>query len=178
MGFHLAGAASEYFAAPVENVISVPDKLSFEQGAMVEPVGVAVHALKRCTEIEDRRILILGAGPIGNLVTQRGKALGAASVMITDKSEFTLKIASECGIDYCVNIASNSLEKEILDKFGPDKADIILECVGVEETIEQAIELARKGTDIIIAGVIGKKSYVDIGLVQDRELKLIRHSYV
>ncbi len=173
MGFQIPGTASEYFAAPVENIVSIPDGMSFEEGVMVEPVAVAVHALKKSNGVKNKRILVLGAGPIGNLVAQTGKALGAASVMITDKSEFRLKVASECNVDHCVNVMSDNLRKKILDKFGPEKADIILECVGAEKTIEEAIEIARKGTNIIIVGVTGKKSCVDMGLVQDRELKLI-----
>lgn len=61
----------------------------------------------------------------------------------------------------------------ILRDFGPDRADLILECVGVQETIAQAVENARKGTTIVIVGVFGEKPVVDIGLVQDRELSLV-----
>lgn len=58
----------------------------------------------------------------------------------------------------------------ILRAFGPDRADLILECVGVQDTITQAIECARKGTTIVVVGVFSKKPVVDLGLVQDREL--------
>ena len=173
IGFHIPGGSSEYLAAPVENVIPLPEKLSFEEGAMVEPAAVAVHALKKCGEIKGRKVLVLGAGPIGNLVAQTAKALGAVSTMITDKSEFRLQLASDCAVDYCVDVVNRDLEKELLDKFGSDKADVILECVGIEETVEQAIELARKGTDIIIVGVPGKKLSLEMGLVQENELRLI-----
>ena len=65
------------------------------------------------------------------------------------------------------------LGQSILSAFGPDKADVILECVGVQPTISQAVANARKGSTIVVVGVFGKKPEVDLGLVQDRELTLV-----
>ncbi len=65
------------------------------------------------------------------------------------------------------------LGQAILNAFGPDKADLILECVGVQDTITQAVANARKGSTIVVVGVFGKKPQVDLGLVQDRELSLV-----
>jgi L-iditol 2-dehydrogenase len=140
---------------------------------MVEPAAVAVHAVRRLGSVEGKRILVLGAGPIGNLVAQTAKGLGASKVMITDVSDFRLSVAARCGIERCVNSQKENLSDVILDFFGPDKADGILECVGMEVTMDQAIRNARKGTDIIVVGVFGEKGKVDLGLVQDRELRLI-----
>jgi len=173
IGFHIPGAAGEYLSAPYQNIITLPDNISFEDGAMIEPVAVAVHALKKCENISGKKVLVFGAGPIGNLVAQTAKAYGAVSVMITDRVDFRLKIASDCGIDWYVNVLHKNLRQEILDKFGSNGADLILECVGIEDTIEEAIELTRKGTDVIIVGVPEGKLSVNLGLVQDRELKLI-----
>ena len=173
MGFHVPGAASEYFLAPLENVIVFPGEMPFDEGAMIEPVAVAIHALKRCGGVKGKKILILGAGPIGNLVAQVAGAEGAESVIITDTSEFRLKKAFDCGISSTVNVRTDDLEKRLLSGFGQDRADVIIECVGREETVEQAIELARPGTDIVIVGVPGRKLSIDVSLIQDRELKLI-----
>jgi L-iditol 2-dehydrogenase len=65
------------------------------------------------------------------------------------------------------------LGQAILAAFGPDKADLMLECVGVQDTITQAVANARKGSTIIVVGVFGQKPLVDLGLVQDRELSLV-----
>jgi L-iditol 2-dehydrogenase len=117
--------------------------------------------------------LVLGAGPIGNLTAQAALGLGAESVMITDLSEFRLGIARSCGIPHTVNPGRQVLEDEIETRFGPDRADGILECVGAQETMEQAIALSRKGSDIIVVGVFAEKPRLDIGLVQDKELRII-----
>ncbi len=70
-------------------------------------------------------------------------------------------------------MGQEDLGQVILNNFGPDKADVILECVGVQDTITQAITNARKGSPIIVVGVFGQQTRVDLGLVQDRELSLI-----
>jgi L-iditol 2-dehydrogenase len=174
MGFQTTGTASEFFAVDAAKVLKLPDDMPFDFGAMVEPMAVAVHALGRSgMDIKGKKILVLGAGPIGNLVAQTAKGLGAEAVMITDLSDFRLGIAKECGIDFCINTGKTDLAEAILTHFGPDKADLILECVGVNPTMTQAVTNARKGSDIIVVGVFGEKASVDFGLVQDRELRMI-----
>ena len=173
MGFQTTGVASEFFAVAAEKVIKIPEKLDFDEGAMVEPVAVAVHALGRGGDVKGKKILVLGAGPIGNLVAQTAKGLGAEAVMISDLSDYRLAVAKDCGIDFTVNIKNQDLGKALVENFGPYKADLILECVGINATTSQAVTNARKGTDIIIVGVFGETAGIEMGLVQDRELRLI-----
>jgi L-iditol 2-dehydrogenase len=173
MGFQTTGAGSDFFAVEASKVLKLPASLSFEHGAMVEPVAVGVHAVGRGGGVKGRKVLVLGAGPIGNLTAQVAAGLGAADVMVTDLSETRLAVARACGIPHCVNTGSADLAAEVLKSFGEDKADLILECVGAQQTIEQAISVARKGTDIVVVGVYGEKPRVGMGTVQDNELRLI-----
>jgi L-iditol 2-dehydrogenase len=172
MGFQTAGAAQEFFAVPDTLAMKLPSGLSFPHGAMIEPTAVAVHALGRAGDIVGRKVLVIGAGPIGNLVAQTAAGLGAEAVMITDLSDFRLDKARECGITARVNVTRDDLAAEVLRHFGPDKADVILECVGAEAAVTSAISVARKGSTLIVVGVFGHKPTVDLGLVQDRELTL------
>jgi L-iditol 2-dehydrogenase len=173
IGCQADGAAREFIPVDQELVVKLPQDMSFDHGAMVEPVAVGVHAVRRLGDVSGMKILVLGAGPIGNLAAQVAKGLGAAAVMITDVSAFRLEKARDCGIDQVVNVAVELLESRIDSAFGIDRADAILECAGVQDTIEQAIGLARKGTDIIVVGVFAERPMVDLGLVQDKELRLI-----
>ncbi len=173
MGFQTGGAAQEFFALEAENVLKLPEHISLDQAAMVEPASVAVHALSRGGDVQGKKVLVLGAGPIGNLVAQIAKASGASAVMITDISDYKVSKAQECGLDFVINPNEEDLDEAILRDFGPNRADLILECVGVQATITQAVECARKGTTIVVVGVFGKKPEVDLGLVQDRELCLV-----
>lgn len=173
IGCQADGAAREFIPVDQDLVVKLPGDVSFDHGAMVEPVAVGVHALGRLGDVTGKNLLVLGAGPIGNLTAQAARGLGAASVMISDISSFRLEVARACGIEHPVNVADDVLEEQIDSAFGPDRADAILECVGIQETIELAIGLARKGTDIIVVGVFGERPTVDIGQVQDKELRLI-----
>ena len=173
MGFQTDGAAQEYFAVKAEMVLSLPESISLDQAAMIEPVSVAVHALRRGGELAGKKVLVLGAGTIGNLVGQSARAMGAAAVMVTDISEYKLEMARRVDLEYAIQTQSEGLGEAILRVFGPDKADLILECVGAQETITQAVVNARKGSTIVVVGVFGKKPVVDLGLVQDRELNVL-----
>ena len=173
MGFQTTGAASEFFAVPAAKVLKLAPGMDLDYGAMVEPVAVAVHALGRSDSVAGKKVLVLGAGPIGNLVAQAALGSGAAQVLITDLSDFRLGIALECGIALGVNPAKSDLATEVRRHFGEDKADLILECVGSQATIAQAVSVARKGTDIVVVGVFGEKPAMDLGTVQDRELRLV-----
>lgn len=173
MGFQTGGAAQEFFAIKAEMVLKLPETMTLDEAALIEPVSVAAHALSRAGSIEGLNVVVLGAGTIGNLVVQVARASGAKGVMITDVSEYKLEKARACGFEHVVNPQKEDLGQAILNSFGPDKADLILECVGVQDTITQAVSNARKGSTIIVVGVFGKKPQVDLGLVQDRELSLI-----
>jgi len=172
MGFQTSGAAQEFFAVNAEMVLKVPESISLDQAAMIEPVSVAVHALARFGEVNGQKVVVLGAGTIGNLTAQVARAEGA-EVLITDISDYKLEKAAQCGLQHTVNTSRADLGEAIQEVFGADKADLILECVGVQDTISQAITHARKGSTIIVVGVFGKKPEVDLGLVQDRELSIL-----
>lgn len=173
MGFQTTGMASEFFVTEADRVLKIPDDMSYEQGAMIEPMAVTCGVFSKTNDLKGLNVVVLGAGPIGNLTAQTAKALGSKSVLITDVSDFRLEIAKKVGIDYTINPLKRNLSEEIVKAFGSDKADLIVECVGSNQTIDDAIENARKGSDIIIVGVFSDKPIVDIGSVQNHELRLI-----
>jgi L-iditol 2-dehydrogenase len=173
MGFQTDGAAQEYFSISSEKVLKLPVTLSLEHAALIEPISVAVHALSRYGNVAGLNVMVLGAGTIGNLVAQVAMASGAKRVLITDISEYKLDKARQCGLTDTVNSTVADLGEVILKTFGVDNSDLILECVGVQDTISQAIAIARKGSTIVVVGVYSDKPTIDLGLVQDRELTVV-----
>ncbi len=173
MGFQATGMYSDFFVVEAEKALALPNDMSFDDGAMIEPLAVAVHAIRRAVfPMDGKKVLVLGGGPIGNLVAQTAKAMGADSVLLSELSAFRLETAEKCEIK-TVNPKEKDLLEAITETFGADKADIIFECVGVNETMEQAINYARKGTSIIVVGVFADFGRVNMGFVQDHELTLI-----
>jgi L-iditol 2-dehydrogenase len=172
MGFQTTGTASAYFAVDQSKVTPLPDSMSFEQGAMIEPLAVAVHAIKQAGDVSGRRIAVLGAGPIGNLVAQAARGMGAESVMITDISGPRLDLAKRCGIDFCVNTREKDFGEALAEAFGPDKADVIYDCAGNDTTMGQAIRHARKGSAIILVAVFAGMATIDLAMANDHELDI------
>ena len=172
MGFQTTGMASQFFATEAEKAVALPDGVSLVEGTMIEPLAVAVHAIRQAGDVTGKKIVVLGAGPIGNLVAQTAKGLGAAEVMITDISTFRLRKAAECGVDHCVNTGVENLGDAIAKAYGPDKADVIYDCAGNNETMGQAIRYARKGSVIILVAVFASMATVDLAVANDHELDI------
>lgn len=172
MGFQTTGTASEYFAVDASKVTPIPEDMSFEEGAMIEPLAVAVHAVKQVGNVQGMSIVVIGAGPIGNLVAQTARGMGAAKVMITDVSDLRLEKAKECGIDVCVNTAKKDFGEAMLEAFGPDKADVIYDCAGNNITMGQAIKHARKGSTIVLVAVFAGMAEIDLAVANDHELDI------
>jgi L-iditol 2-dehydrogenase len=171
-GFQAPGVAQDLFVTQAEKIVPLPDSFSFEQGALVEPTAVGVHCVGRAAGLAGKNVLVLGAGPIGNLIGQVAQAEGA-SVLLTDISEYRLKVASDCGIVHKSNSEVETVKVATKRVFGEKGFDIAFECVGIEKTMTDAIENIQKGGAIVVVGVFAEKPRIDLGLVQDRELRLI-----
>lgn len=172
MGFQTTGVASHYFAVDQAKVTPLPDEMSYDEGAMIEPLAVAVHAVRRAGDVKGAKIAVLGAGPIGILVAQAAKGMGADQVMITDVSSLRLEKAKECGVDFCVNTRNQDFGEAMVHNFGPDKADVIYDCAGNNITMGQAIKYARKGSVIILVAVFAGPGQLDLAVLNDHELDL------
>lgn len=172
MGFQTTGVASHYFAVDANKVTLLPEDMSLDEGAMIEPLAVAVHAIRRAGDVAGQKIAVLGAGPIGILVAQAAKGLGAKEVLITDVSGVRLEKARECGVDFCVNTKEKNFGEALLEAFGPDKADVIYDCAGNNVTMGQAIQYARKGSTIILVAVFADMGNIDLAVLNDHELDL------
>jgi len=171
MGFQTTGMASEYFVVDAKKALVLPKGMSFEHGAMIEPLAVGVHAIRRYGDVRGKKVLVIGGGPIGNLLAQTTKAKGAMAVLLSEVSAYRLETARRCGL-MTTNPTQEVLRQAVVSHFGPDGADIIFECIGLGTTLQQEIEIARKGSDIVVVGVFSDSAILNIGFVQDHELRI------
>lgn len=172
MGFQTTGMASEYFVADAEKALKLPDDMNDEHGAMIEPLAVACHAVSRYGSVSGKNAVVIGGGPIGNLVAQVLLARGAKKVLLSEVSAYRLETAKKCGIS-TVNPTEKLLQDAIYQSFGSDAADVIFECIGSPATIKEAVQIARKGSMIIVVGVVPDLAPINMGFVQDHELSII-----
>ena len=171
MGFQSPGGMGEEFIVPVDRLVRLPDAMTAEQGAFVEPLAVAVHASRLPASLIGRDVLILGAGAIGLLVGQVVRAYGARSVVLSDPVLTRRALAGRLGFT-AVELAKDRSDV-IAEQFRGRRPDIVIECVGAEAPLRQAVEFVRKGGEIIVVGVFGQEVLVPAGLIQDRELRIV-----
>jgi L-iditol 2-dehydrogenase len=171
-GFQAPGCAGDLFVTRADRVVPLPESFTFEQGALVEPVAVAVHALNRVPSVRDRNVAVLGAGPIGNLVAQVAQAEGAR-VLVTDVSAHRLEVARQCGIAATSNAVLEPLRDAAARAFHEDGFDIAFECAGVQESIAAAVETLQKGGTLVLVAVYADQPRVNTGFIQDRELTVV-----
>ena len=171
--FQADGVAQDYFVIPEERVVALPEGMSPDYGAMVEPTAVAAHATSRPRALEGRNVVVSGAGTIGNLVAQFARARGAKRVVITDVSDYRLSKARECGIERTLNVAREPLDGKIAELFGDEGYQVAFECAGVESSVRSLMATVEKGGDVVIVGGHAKDPAVSMFHLGEHELNLI-----
>ena len=171
-GFQAPGVAQDLFVTEADKVVALPDSFTHEQGALIEPAAVAVHASGRAGDLRGKNVVVTGAGPIGNLVAQMCRCRGA-NVLITDLSDFRLDKAKECGISATSNPQNESLSEAVQRVFRDEGFDVAFECAGAEASVSAAIDAVNKGGAIVIVAVFQENPPVDLAIIGDRELHLL-----
>jgi threonine dehydrogenase-like Zn-dependent dehydrogenase len=182
-GYGLPGALAEYVkihnAYLNENVYKLPNKLTYEEGALTEPTSVGVSAVRIANPTKEDNVVILGAGTIGLCVMQVMKAI-ASKIIIIDLSTKRLEAAKELGADVIINASKENPLKKVIEVTGEGRwlfgtggfADIVMDCVGTGETFKQAIDMVHTGGKIVLVGLGG---YVKPALVNP---SILIHKYI
>lgn len=145
------GAMADYVVVKAPYVYALPEYLSYETGALIEPLSVATHAVRRANISLGETVLIIGAGAIGMMVVAMCRRSGAAEIIIADFSDSRLEMALEVGATKAVNSGKIDLEQEVMRITGGKGVDKSFECVGRESCFTQAImTLKRNGTATIV----------------------------
>jgi L-iditol 2-dehydrogenase len=141
LGSRQDGAFAEYVAVPQENLIALPDEVTFEEAAMFEPMAVAVHAMRNCEPKPDQTIAVCGLGTIGLLLLMFLREAGNQKILVVGNKEFQRQKALSMGIpeeNYC-DSKSNDTAEWLLGKTDGRGVDLFFECVGRNETVGQAL---------------------------------------
>lgn len=174
IGCQSDGAMAEYLNVPAEKLLALPDGMTYEQGSFVEPLAVGVHVLRLAPVTPESRLVILGSGTIGLMCLLAARANGLTEITVTDRIDSKLDLARELGAKYTVNVGQTSLAEFARRTYGTELAfDVALECVGIGATVRDGIATLKKGGTMVVVGVFSHEVPVNLGFVQDRELKLI-----
>lgn len=150
---HIQGAFQQQLAASASQCV-VADGLTAGQAAMAEPLAVCLHAVKQAGDLVGKTVLITGCGPIGCLSILVARRAGAAKIIATDLSNFTLDMARSCGADEVFNIKKNP---DALISFhkGKGQIDVHLECSGAAPALAAGVECLRPGGTLVQLGLGG-----------------------
>lgn len=166
------GAFAEYVAVPDYIVYKLPDAMSFEQAAMIEPVSVAVHATNRTSIVMGDTAVVVGAGMIGLFVVQALRHAGCGKILAVDLDEGRLALACKLGADEGLNAARCDVVKEVLDRTNGRGADLAMEVVGAAGPLNSAIASLRKGGRLTMVGNLSPKVEMPLQAIVTRELVL------
>lgn len=147
------GALVQYVAWPAELVYTLPDEVSLREGALVEPLSVAMHACQRGNVDDGDSVLVTGGGPIGQLVAEVALARGATDVVLTDIVPEKLSLATERGVHHTVNIAETDAIDVIHDQIDKRGVDIVIESSGANAAIKTAPAAVRRGGTVVFVGI-------------------------
>ena len=165
MGITMDGAFAEYIAVPARLVIPAPADIPPEVLALTEPLACVVRCARKADITFGQSVVVLGAGPIGNLHVQLLRTIGAAPIIVADLSEERVQMALDAGADFGV-MDPDALEALVRDKTAGRGADVVIESVGLPTLYRQATQLIRKGGHIAAFGITGAEDALDLNIVE------------
>ena len=167
------GCLCEYLVMPKECCFPTNGVITLEQGALCEPLSIAVYAVKRACLPKDADVAILGAGPIGLSCLLNVHAENARACYMTEKIDERIKGAKQGGATWAGNPNNQDVVKEILQQ-QPAGMDVVFECAGQQETIDQAVELLEPGGKFVLIGSPRtERVSFDIDRIRRKEITII-----
>lgn len=173
LGSREDGGFSEYVAVPEENLIWLPEQVTFEEAAMLEPMAVTVHAMRRIKVRESDKVAVCGAGTIGMLLFLFLKEAGVRNVFVFGNKDFQEQTLLKLGLpedNYC-DIRKNDTDRWLMERTDDVGADVFFECVGRNETLVQALNQTACAGKIMLVG----NPFGDVNLEKSVYWKILRN---
>ena len=167
------GGLQEYLEVPERNLVKLPSDMSLITGAMVEPAGVALHAMRKVQVPANATALVIGAGPIGNFAAQWLRVLGVTRVIVADIDPRKRELLERLGFE-TVSAETAPTEEQILDLTGGRGVDIAVEASGLAMTFLQALRsTAHKGQVVLLGDLSG-----DVSLPKETVSTILRREII
>ncbi len=152
IGSRVPGSWAEFVKMPAINAVKLPDKVTFEQGALFEPATVSLHGLLVMDFRGGSDVAIVGCGTIGMLALQFAKILGAKRIFALDIDPEKLKLAKEYGADFCINTGEAGFKEHIQDLTVGRGFEMVIESAGIEFTEKLSLEVAGNKGNVMFIG--------------------------
>ncbi|MGI6083960.1 MAG: zinc-dependent dehydrogenase [Acetivibrionales bacterium] len=179
LGYEFDGGFAEYVLIPrialqSGNVVKLPDSVSYEEGALIEPLSCCIRGLKNAGTKFGDTVLIVGAGPIGLMHMQLAKIAGAFKTIVSEPNAYRLATAKKLGADVVVDPNNENLEEIVMRETDGLGADVIILAIGVPAMVNQCLKLCKRGGSVnLFAGFSGTgESTIEANLIHYNELNV------
>lgn len=175
IGVNRNGGFAEYCICPDTQCLKVKKEVDLDVAAMAEPLACAIHGIDLAGIRPGQMVVILGGGTIGLLMVQLAKLSGASTVILSEPIAMRREIGLEVGADAVIDPLNEPLCDRIKEITGRDGADVVIECVGKAQTVEQAFQVAGRGATVLIFSVpsVGATAELPLFDVFKKELKIL-----
>ena len=167
------GAMAEYVALPAKLLFKLADTVSYEVGAMMEPLAVAYRGVNHAGDLAGKDVFIVGAGTIGLLAMAVVRMRNPARIFVSDVSDIRLGVAKAMGADFAINPSRDNVKDFIFRETGGAGVDVAFEAVGAAPTVQQAMAGLRVGGTAVWIGNSAKMVDVDMQEIVTRELRVL-----
>jgi len=177
LGYGIPGAFAQYVSISLFEMglyaAKLPDTLTYEEGATVEPLSVALYAVKRAQPQPEDTVVVLGAGMIGLCVVQVLKALGVTNIIVSGRRAKRLELAKESGANVVVDAAQEDIVPIAKEATSGKGVDIVFECAGSPDTYQQSIEMVHRGGKIMLVAIYEQPITWNPSLIVGRDIDMI-----
>jgi len=163
---HIDGSMAQFVVVPEANCYVLPSGITMAQASLLEPLCVAMHAVRQAGRIAGTSILITGGGPIGQLILRVVKAFGSFDTTVSDVDEFSREFALKSGASNVVNPLDENAWKSSA------AFDIVFEASGVPSALVNGIQVVRRGGTVVLVGTLPEQFSIPGNLIMNKELKL------
>ncbi|MBU3743090.1 MAG: zinc-binding dehydrogenase [Sediminibacterium sp.] len=164
---HHDGSMGEFVVAPASNCYVLPPGISLSQASLLEPLCVAMHAVKQVEQIAGKRVLITGGGPIGQLIVRVVKAFGAYSISVSDVSAYARQFAIDSGAQQGIDPMDENAWKQI------EPFDIVFEASGNPAALNNGIQVLRRGGTLVLVGTMPETFTISGNAIMSKQLRIL-----
>lgn len=172
-GVSTDGALQEYFTIRQQAVIPLDDRVTYEQGALLEPLAVCLCAARNGSFGKGERVAVIGAGPIGLMIVKFLKALGTGTVIVSDILDERLKFAKKYGADKTINAKDESVPDNVLKLTDGIGVDRVIIAAATPTVIEDSFKMVRNGGKIVLVALIHNDIHIDPMQIVGRGISII-----
>lgn len=162
------GAFADYVVVEAAKLFAIPEGVSQRHAALAEPLACGIHATNLLGDIKGKDVVVIGPGIIGLSAFFGAKYAGAGRILVSGIGDYRKALIEKYGGTY-IDSSKTDLETYVQQWSDGKLADVVYECIGAEQTLDQAIKISKPGAKLMIMGVFGKKPVIDMNTLQEAE---------